>query len=395
MRAIRIIFVCVLVVAVFSAVALAQEEVPGVTEDTILIGTTGPQTGPANAWGAVQRAMWTYFQALNEAGGINGRKLELIILDDGYYPPNALANVKRLVEEEEVFAIVGVLGAANAEAVKEYLDESDVPWMGIIAGHRGISEPPIDNAYVGYPQYYLGSQALTYYAVEELGIEKIGVFYQNDEFGGDGKAGAEKALEDLGLEVVEAVPYEVSDTDFSNHALTMMESGAEAVVLYGTAKHCALFVGSCAALGYLPQWLGTSAISDPVMISLLGEAWDGAIVANFAPNPQDDSEASVWYREQLEKYAEGEADTAPGTFTVAGFYFAEYLVEALKRAEEPLTRESLIDALDSFENVTGMFIHDVTYTDEDHRGQVTFYLMQADAEAGELVKITDWIYPRE
>lgn len=392
MKALKFFFVFALLLGLMVAVSSA-EEVPGVTDDEILIGTTGPQTGPASAWGAVQRAIETYFKALNDMGGINGRMLTLINLDDQYYPPNALANVKKLIEDDGVFCIVGVLGAGNVEAVKEYMAESGVPWIGVIGGNRGISEPPISNAFVGYPQYFLGAQVLVNYAVDELELTKIGVFYQNDEFGGDGLAGAEKAATDNGLELVVTVPFELADTDFSTHALMMMESGAEAVVIYGTAKHSALFVGACAALGYMPQWLGTSAISDPVMITLLGEAWDGAIVVNFAPNPQGDSEGAIWYREMLEEFAEGETDTAVGTFTMAGFYFAEYLVEGLKRAEEPLTRESLIDAMHTFDGVTGLFIHDVTYTPTDHRGQVSFYLMKANASEGKLETITDWAYP--
>lgn len=371
------------------------EEVPGVTDTEILIGTTGPLTGPANAWGAVQRAMDTYFKAINADGGINGRMLKIVILDDGYVPPNALSNIKKLVEEEKVFAIVGVLGAANVEAVKDYIDESGVPWVGIIGGNRSISDPPIDNAFGGYPQYYLGAQALVNYAAKDLDVKTVGVFYQNDEFGGDGLAGAEKACEENGLELVAKVPYEVSDTDFSTHALKMKEANPDAVVIYSTARHAALFVGTCAKLEFLPQWLGTSAISDPVMIRLLGKAWDGAIVANFAPNPQGDSEGAVWYREMLEKYAESDVDKAVGTFTAAGFYFAEYLVEGLKRVKGPLTRESLMKSMNSFKSVSGLFIHDVTYTKKDHRGQTSFYLMKANAETGKLEDITGWLYPAD
>ena len=284
-------------------------------------------------------------------------------------------------------------GTKVGQAVKDYMDESDVPWIGIIAGNRGMSEPPIDNGFVGYPQYYLGAQILVEHAVKELDLKKIGVFYQNDEFGGDGLAGAEVAAKKLRADIVAKVSYEATDTDLSAQALAMMESGAEAVVIYSTARHAAMFVGACAALGYMPQWLGTSAISDPVMIKLLGEAWDGAIVVNFAINPQGDSEGAIWYREQLEKYAKSDTDRAVGTFTAAGFYFAEYLVEGLKRAKEPLTRESLIDAMHTFKNLDGMFIHDVTYTPKDHRGQISFYLMEAIAAEGKLVEITDWLYP--
>jgi len=373
----------------------ALEEVPGVTADEILIGTTGPLTGPANAWGAVQRAMETYFEAINAEGGINGRKLRLIILDDGYSPPNALTNVKKLVEEEKVFAIVGVLGAANVEAVKDYIDESDVPWIGVIGGNRSISEPPIDNVFVGYPQYYLGAQVLVNYAVKDLDTKTLGVFYQNDEFGGDGLAGAEKACKDLGIELVAMVPYEISDTDFSTHALKMKEANPDAVLIYGTPRHSALFVGTCAKMEFLPQWLGTSAISDPVMIKLLGKAWDGAIVATFAPNPHGDTEGAKWYREMLEAHADSDVDKALGTFTMAGFFFAEYLVEGLKRVEGPLTREALIDSMNSFENVSGQFIHDVTYTKKDHRGQISFFLMKANAETVELETISEWLYPAD
>lgn len=383
---------------IFSCAEKPAGETPGAVEgavapgETILIGTSGPQTGPVSTLGIIQRSMKTYFDAINAEGGINGRKIELIILDDAYDPSKTEANVIRLIENDKVFAIVGVLGAANIGAVIDYIDESDVPWVGLIAGNRAPSTPPRDNVFVGSPEHYFEAKILTNYIVEELGIEKIGLLYQNDAFGKEGLAGATEAAEKLGIELLASVPYEMMDTDFSAHALTMMESGAKAVILYGHTPKISLFVKAANALDYKPVYVGSTTVNDTKMFDLTGDAWDGALVGSYIPDPFGDTDAAKWYREALDKYA-NEADKVVGSMSLKGFYYADFLVEGLKRTEEPLTRENFIKTMDSFKDVDGRFIHGVTYGPESHGGPNSFCIMMADYGTKSYVKISDWLSP--
>ncbi|MBN1572734.1 MAG: ABC transporter substrate-binding protein [Deltaproteobacteria bacterium] len=359
---------------------------------TILIGTSGPQTGPVSTLGIIQRSMKAYFDAVNADGGINGRKIELIILDDAYDPAKTRANVIKLIEGEKVFAIVGILGAANIGAVIDYIDKSDVPWVGLIAGNRAPATPPRDNVFVGSPEHYFEAKILTNYAANELGVKKIGILYQNDDFGKEGLTGAKEAAERLGIEIAAEVPYEVMDTDFSAHALAMMNSKAEAVILYGHTPKVSLFVKAANGLDYRPIYIGSTTVNDTKMFDLAGEAWDGALVGSYTPDPFDDSEASKWYREALHEYA-NEADKVVGSMSLKGFYYGDFLVEGLKRTKEPLTRENFIKTMDSFDNVDGLFIHGVTYNPESHGGPNSFCIMKGVYKTRSYIKITDWLSP--
>lgn len=393
-----LIIAIIFLAAIFSCAEKPTGEVPEVVEsavlpgETILIGTSGPQTGPVSTLGIIQRSMKTYFDAVNAEGGINGRKIELIILDDAYDSSKTQANVIKLIEDEKVFAIVGILGAANIGAVIDYIDRSDVPWVGLIAGNRAPSTPPRDNVFVGSPEHYFEAKILTNYIVDELKVKKIGILYQNDAFGKEGLTGAREAAEKSGISLVAEVPYEVMDTDFSAHALSMMNSGAEAVLIYGHTTKVSLFVKASSALDYKPIYVGSTTVNDTKMFELVGEAWDGAMVGAYNPDPFGDSDAAKWYREALNKYA-SKTDNVVGSMSMKGFYYADFLVEGLKRTEEPLTRVNFIKTMNSFKNVDGRFIHDVTYTSENHGGPNSFCIMKADNETKSYKKITDWLFP--
>jgi len=383
-----------LVMAGAAAIASAQD-VPGVTEDTILLGTSGPMTGPANAVGTVIRSMETYFNAINAESGINGRQIELIILDDAYDPAKAQANVRKLIEDEQVFAVVGVLGASIVESVIDYIDASDVPWVGLISGSRKPSTPPRDNVFVGSPEHYWEAHVLYNYAVDEGEFENIGIFYQNDEYGAEGLAGAGDAAALKEMELAAEVPYEMFDTDFSTHALKMMQSEADAVLLYGNARFVSAFVKACEALGYSPQYFGSTPISGAELFDLVGAAWDGALVTTYTPDPFGDDDAAVWYRDAIEKYAENDSDRIVSTSTMKGFYYADFVVEGLMRAEEPLTRESFIAAMNSMDGVDGRFAHGITYNDNRRNGPSSFYILRADYENKTFERVTDWLTPED
>lgn len=358
----------------------------GVTDGEILIGVWSPQTGPASSWGAVALGTKAYFDWINEQGGIHGRRLKLVIRDDGYSPPRTVAVVKELVERKKVFCFVGSVGTATGMAVKDYLDERQIVNIGLASGSSSWADPMSRYRFAVYPSYQIESRLLVKYTVQDLKKTKIAMLYQNDAFGKEGLEGAKAACQEFGAEMVAETSYELSDTDLSSQAMNLKNSGAEVVILWATAKHSAIFVKEAARLGFSPQFLATSTLSDPLMYQLAGESWEGTIIANWMPMITDDTPSVKHYQEAIEKYA---PEQRLGNFTLAGFILAEPLVEGLRRAGRNLNTDSLIAALESFDHFSGEYIHDLVCTPDNHQGLTSIYFIQA--KEGKLVRISDWI----
>ena len=185
---------------------VAAEE--GVTDTEIHIGQWGPQTGPAAPWGSVARGSDAYFKMINDAGGIHGRKIVYHMFDDGYNPAKTMAGVKELQEGVGIFAWASGVGTAPGMAVREYLMERKVPWVGAASGSHHWITPPEKYQFATYPLYYNEAMALCRYAVKTLGSKKIAMAYQNDGYGKNGVEGAENELKRHGLDLVAKVPVE-------------------------------------------------------------------------------------------------------------------------------------------------------------------------------------------
>ena len=171
---------------------VAAEE--GVTDTEIHIGQWGPQTGPAAAWGSVARGTDAYFKMINERGGIHGRKLIHHMFDDAYNPAKTKAGVKELQEGIGMFAWVSGVGTAPGLAVRDYLMERKVPWVGPSAGSLNWIDPPYKYLFAVYPLYEMEAKALCRYAVANMGKKKVAIIYQNDDYGKNGLKGAEEEL---------------------------------------------------------------------------------------------------------------------------------------------------------------------------------------------------------
>ena len=358
----------------------------GVTDTEIKLGIWSPQTGPGASWGAIARGMKAYFEWINEQGGIHGRKLNLFIRDDGYMPPRTVGVVKELAEKQKVFCFVGGIGTATGMAVKNYLDQKQMINIGMASGADVWNDPFSRFRFAVYPKYTTEANLLVKYSVQTLNKKKIAMFYQNDSFGKEGLKGAEAGCAKFGGEMVTKISYELTDTDLSTQALKIKASGAETVIIWSTAKHAATFVKESAKIGYKPQFLATSTLSDPIMFKLAGDAWNGLIIANWMPMVNKETEGIKHYKEAMSKFA---PDERMGNFTLAGFVFAEPFIEGLRRAGKDLTTDSLVSALDSIQNYNGEFVHDLTFSKVDHQGLDSIYFIKA--AGGKLEKISDWM----
>lgn len=361
-----------------------SQETPGVTEDTIVVGTFMPLTGPAAAWGENAKGLAAYFKYLNDQGGVHGRKIQLIIEDDQYQPSRTVAAVKKLVEQDNVFAIVAPVGTSTLTAVRDYLRRNGVPVVAYLNGATKFSNPVDPLLFAGLMTYEREARILVKYAAESLHLRKLGVFYQNDDFGRDGLTGAKRAAEEFGLETVAEVSYNPADVDVSAHVLKLKESGAEGVLIWSTVKHAALLMGEAQKINYRPKWLGSSVIASTSLPELAGEAAEGAYFVGYSANIWDEDHPVV--KEFLENYPRYEK-TPINSSNLTGWAAGRIFAEAVRRAGPNLTREGLIRALETFDRFenTGL----VTYTKDDHSGYREGFIRQF--RDGKFVRITDWI----
>jgi branched-chain amino acid transport system substrate-binding protein len=390
------IWVASLAFALLLALSFGASAEEGVTDTTIRIGQWGPQTGPAAPWGAVARGTGVYFQMINDEGGINGRKIDYRMFDDAYNPAKTKAGVKELQEGVGIFAWASGVGTACGLSVKDYLMEREIPWVGPAAGSLHWISPPQKHLFAVYPLYYSEAQILTKYAVATMGKKKVAIAYQNDDYGKNGVAGAEKQLAKHGLKLVAQVPVETADTDMKPHVMQFRKAEADLVLLWVTPTHAVRIIGTAAAMQYQPQWMSTSTCSDfPLMMAISKGLWKDVIVANFGELPDSTSPLMQKYRKAHEKYAA--KDERWGVFFYAGFGFVEPMVEGLKRAGRDLTRERFVKEMEGLTNFKGVFgrIDYAPYEPNDvysRQGQKEVFLTQC-LEDGKSKQLTDWMEP--
>ncbi|NTV58610.1 MAG: ABC transporter substrate-binding protein [Deltaproteobacteria bacterium] len=373
--------------------ALAEE---GVTDTTIRIGQWGPQTGPAAPWGAVARGTGVLFQMINDEGGIAGRKIEYSMFDDGYNPAKTKAGVKELQEGKGMFGWACGVGSACGLAVKDYLMEKKIPWVGPAAGSLNWITPPQKYLFAVYPLYYTEAQVLVRYAVKTMGKKKVAIAYQNDDYGKNGVQGAEKELAKHGLKLVAQVPVEQADTDMKPLVMEFKKVDADIVLLWVTPTHAVRIVGTAQAMQFKPQWMSSSTCSDfPLMQNISKGLWTDVVVAFFGDVPESTAPLMVKYKKAFDKYAA--KDERWGVFFYAGFGFVEPMVEGLKRCGKDLTRERFVKEMEGIRNFKGIFgrIDYSAFEPSDvysRQGQKEVFLAQCLAD-GKSKILTDWMEP--
>ncbi len=363
---------------------------PGISATQITIGTSLPESGPAGAYGALAGGEMAYFKYINAHGGIYGRKLSLKVYDDGYDPGRTLANVKRLVLQNNVFALLGVLGTDNNLAALPFITQQNVPLIYPATGSSKMAQPFHKYLFQLEATYTLEGKFLTDYAVHTLHAKHIAVFYQNDDFGKEGLAAATARAQQDGVSIVASASYELTDNDVSAQVLTLQRSGADAVLIFAVPTPAAGFLSTAAKVGFHAAMLSSSIAADPVLLALLGSAGDGIYFSAWLPDFNGKSAQAVAYRNVIRQY--GDPVTAPiGAFTEAGVACAQVLVEGLRRAGPHPTRQALVKALETLHQWNGSLAPSLTYTSSSHVGEQGLYMAQA--RKGKLVPVTGYSYP--
>jgi branched-chain amino acid transport system substrate-binding protein len=373
--------------AATTSTGATQQTSPGVTDTEIVIGSWGPQDGPAGAYGVIDRTLAAYFKKVNDDGGINGRKIRFIYENDSYVVAKTVAAVKKLVEGDKVFALVGGLGTPNNLAVMDYLVQNNVPHVGPATGTTALAVPFKKNVYAIQLNYTTEATLITQYALDQLGAKQIAVFYQNDAFGKEGLDAVNTELKKRGSSAAVGVSYETTDTNFSSQALKLQTSGADAVIVYAVPKPGGSIIAEMGKIGYKPKLLASAVINDPSIFQLAGPAIDGLVIPAWLPFFNDTSNPKVAaYQAFMKQYAPKEQI---GGFSESGYLDAQVMTEALKRTGANLTREALEQTLDSLQNYTDSLLPSLGYSPTDHAGTKTAFFQAA--KGGQFVNLTDWL----
>lgn len=366
--------------------ACSGEDRTGVTDDEVVIGSWAPLEGPAALWGSVARGMDAYFKMINDEGGIHGRDIRFIYRNDGYEPARTVSVVRQMVQSDGVFMFAGGVGTAPGMAVKDYILDRNIPWVSPASGSTHWAFPPHDYLFSTYPLYSEEAAVQVDYLVEEMGLSKIGIIYQSDDYGRGGRIGAELALEAHGLEMVATVSTQIMDTDLNSHVARLQSAGAEAVLLWVLPRQAAITLGTAAVRGFSPQWVASSTLSDmALMYDITDGGWADVIFSSFGGIDINNPELYEKYKAALEKH---HPDVRWGTFAIAGFLFAEPIAEGLRIAGSELTRESFVEAMESIRGFQGLG-PEINFGPGIRQGTRSTFLVRC-VSATEFEKLTDF-----
>ena len=378
--------IAVAAILMLASAGFAAEDISlGFDDKEIRIAQLAPLSGPAAPWGVLARAGGAVFQMINDEGGIHGRKIKFFLRDDQYNPAQAKVVAKEVVEKHGIFAFVAGMGTAVQMAYKDYLIQKGIVWVNPASGGNEFKFPLTDTIFNMYPVYEDEASILTKYIVEDLKIKKIGMIYQNDPYGLDALKGVQKRLAVHKMKLVEAVPTEPTEKDFSSQVLKLKNSGAEAVIMWLVPNPAVITMKTAATLNYKPQWFTTSTLSDfPTMNRLTNGLWEGVVAACWVEPPDSNTPLVNRYREMHKKYTPRDIW---GTNYLAGVAYVEPLVDALQRVGKNLSRKAFIDALNKtdFKGVGPR----ITWTPTQHQGVDSIYVAKCGPN-GKMIKLKDW-----
>lgn len=347
---------------------------PGVTKDTVTVGGHFPLTGPAApGYSEIPVAIQAYFDHVNDNGGINGRKLKFVARDDAYNPTNTVKVTKQLVLEDKIFAMVGGLGTPTHTKVVDFLNSSKVPDLFVSSGCLCWDDPEKSPYTFGWlPEYTVEGKILGDYIKKNFPGKKVGVFYQDDDFGEGGLEGLEQDVKD---QIVAREGYQPGNTDIGPQMGAIKRAGAEVVVLFSVPTYTALAHLAALELDFKPQFVATSVGTDPVTVGGLlkefskGKAGtsliEGLISDYYLPSPYDESDSwTKLFAKVRTKYA----PKLPNDGNVQyGMALAYTFADALQRAGENPTRQSLIDAIEKG-GMKGPPLAPYRYSKDSHAG---------------------------
>jgi ABC-type branched-subunit amino acid transport system substrate-binding protein len=391
---VRLFAASMMALGLLASPAAAQKKYdPGATDSDIKIGQTVPFSGPASAYSSIGKTQAAYFKMVNEQGGINGRKINLIQYDDAYSPPKAVEQVRKLVESDEVLLTFQIVGTPSNAAVQKYLNQKQVPQLFAATGATRFTDPKNFPWTMGYnPNYQSEGRIYGKYILKNYPNAKIGILWQNDDLGRDYVAGIRAGLGDKAAAMVVAdASYELADPTIDSQIVKLKSSGADLLFSASTPKFAAQAIKKVADLGWKPVHIvDINATSVGAVLIPAGlENSKGLISVNYGKDPLDpawkDDPGMKRYFAFMEKYyPEGDKNS---NFNTYGYGNAQVMVEVLKRCGDDLTRANVMKQATSLSNVTvdiGLPGMSITTTPTDYRVNKQLQMMKFNGERWEL-----------
>ncbi|MGO9427794.1 ABC transporter substrate-binding protein [Rhodoblastus sp.] len=321
---------------------------PGISDTEIKIGQTMPYSGPASAYGVIGRTEGAYFRMINETGGVNGRKLNLISLDDGYSPQKTVEQTRRLVEQEKVALIFGSVGTPTNDAVRSYLNDNKVPQLLIASGSNIFGDPEHYPWTMGaIPNYQTEAHIFAKHILQTKPDAKIGVLFQNDGFGKDYAVGLRDGLgADHEAMIIKEVSYEVSDPTVDSQVITLQSAGVDTLIIAAAPKAAAQAIRKAYDIGWAPVRYMTY-VSASITATLRPAGLDkskGLIIGLFGKDPtdprwKDDPGYKEWVA-FVSKYLT--PSELVDLNAVAAFSYAAMLIQVLKQCGDDLSRQNVM-----------------------------------------------------
>ena len=343
--------------------ALAQKKYdPGATDKEIKVGHLNPYSGPASAYGAIGKAIGAYFDKVNAEGGINGRMVKFISLDDGYNPAKTVEMTRKLVEEDEVLLVFQPLGTPSNSAIHKYMNTKKVPQLFVATGATKWGDPKNFPYTMGWqPSYQSEAKNFATHILETKPGAKIAILYQNDDYGKDYLKGFEDALGDKGKTmIVSKVTYEVTDPTVDSQIVSLKASGADTFFNVTTPKFAAQAIKKAAEIGWKPTHYLNSVSSSvaSVLVPAGVENAVGIYTANYIKDPTDPQfqKGKEWddWLAWMKKYHPSGSLT--DNFNVYGYTVAQAMTQVLKQAGDNLTRDNVMKQAASLDMTLPMLL---------------------------------------
>ena len=338
-----------------SSAAFAQKKYDDGASDTeIKIGNTNPYSGPASAYAAIAKTIDTYFKVVNDAGGVNGRKIKFISLDDGYSPPKTVEMVRQLVEQDKIFALFQSLGTPCNTAIHKYMNQKKVPMLFVATGASKWGNPKEFPWTMGFqPDYHTEAVIYAKHILANVKDAKIGVLMQNDDYGKDYYEGMREGLGKEVGRIVKHVTYEVTDPTVDSQVIQLKDSGANVFFNISTPKFAAQAMRKAGDIGWKPaQYLNNVSSSVASVMKPAGfDNVQGVLTAAYLMDPtdhqwDDNAEMKAW-KEWMGKYNAGAS--LSDASNVFAYSVSTLMHETLKKCGDDLTRENLMKQAANFQ----------------------------------------------
>ena len=330
------------------ASAVSAQTVVGVTQTEIKIGNTNPYSGPASAYGTIGKVIGAYFKKVNDEGGVNGRKINYITLDDGYSPPKAVEMVRRLVEQDQVALLFQTLGTPTNSAIHKYMNTQKVPHLFVATGATKWNDPKNFPWTMGFqPNYQTEGRVYASYILKNFPDAKVGILYQNDDYGKDYLKGMEDGLgANASKLIVLKQSYEVTDPTIDSQIINLKNSGANVFFNVTIPKFAVQAIKKAHDIGWKPtHFLNNVSSSLATVLKPAGlEASKGLITALYMKEVTDpqwnkDKGYTDWVAFMKKYYPEGNLEDQSNAY---GYNVAILMVQTLKQCGNDLSRENIM-----------------------------------------------------